>query len=108
MSLKDKAAIVGVGATPYYRRGQSLPQTPMELAGKAILLALDDAGLTVDDLDGFALYSRGFDPALFAQCSASPRCASPRCSPAAVAARPDRSGSRPPRSRAAWPRCACR
>src|SRR5262245_34226900 len=57
MSLKDKAAIVGVGSTPYYRRGESLPQNAMELACKATLLALEDAGLTVDDLDGFALFS---------------------------------------------------
>jgi acetyl-CoA acetyltransferase len=66
-TLKDKTAIVGVGATPYYRRGESVPQTPMELAGKAVIAALADAGLTVDDLDGFALYSMGFDTALFAQ-----------------------------------------
>ncbi len=67
LTLKDKTAIVGVGATPYYRRGESLPQTPMELAGKAVIAALADAGLTVDDLDGFALYSMGFDTSLFAQ-----------------------------------------
>jgi acetyl-CoA acetyltransferase len=66
-TLKDKTAIVGVGATPYYRRGQSMPQTSMELAGKAVIAALADAGLTVDDLDGFALYSMGFDTSLFAQ-----------------------------------------
>jgi len=66
-TLKDNTAIVGVGATPYYRRGASLPQTPMELAGKAVLAALGDAGLAVDDLDGFALYSMGFDTSLFAQ-----------------------------------------
>ena len=66
-TLKDKTAVVGVGATPYYRRGESVPQTPMELAGKAVLAALADAGLTVDDLDGFALYSMGFDTSLFAQ-----------------------------------------
>jgi acetyl-CoA acetyltransferase len=66
-TLKDKTAVVGVGATPYYRRGESMPQTPMELAGKAIIAALDDAGLTVDDLDGFALYSMGFDTSLLAQ-----------------------------------------
>jgi acetyl-CoA acetyltransferase len=65
--MKDKTAVVGVGATPYYRRGESVPQTSMELAGKAVLAALDDAGLTVDDLDGFALYSMGFDTSLFAQ-----------------------------------------
>ncbi len=57
MTLKDKTAIVGVGSTPYYKRGQSLPQTPMEMAIKATLAALDDAGLGVEDLDGFALYS---------------------------------------------------
>jgi acetyl-CoA acetyltransferase len=66
-TIKDKTAVVGVGATPYYRRGESVPQTSMELAGKAVIAALDDAGLTVNDLDGFALYSMGFDTSLFAQ-----------------------------------------
>jgi acetyl-CoA acetyltransferase len=61
--MKDQTAIVGVGSTPYYKRGQSLPQTPMEMACKAIKLALDDAGLTVNDLDGFAIYSSSCDPA---------------------------------------------
>jgi acetyl-CoA acetyltransferase len=65
--VPGRAAVVGVGATPYYRRGGSLPQTTLELAGKAVLAALADAGLTVDDLDGFALYSQGFDTALLAQ-----------------------------------------
>ena len=65
--LRDQAAIVGVGATEYYKRGRSLPQTPMEMAGKAVLAALDEAGLTADDLDGFSLYSMGFDTSLFAQ-----------------------------------------
>src|SRR4029077_5353526 len=67
MTLKDQTAVVGVGATPYYRRGESLPQTSMEMAGKAVIAALADAGLTVDGLDGFALYSMGFDTSLFAQ-----------------------------------------
>jgi acetyl-CoA acetyltransferase len=66
MTIKDATAIVGVGATPYYRRGQSLPQTEMEMACKAIKLALEDAGLSVDDLDGFAIYSGSCDPALVA------------------------------------------
>jgi nucleoside-diphosphate-sugar epimerase len=39
----------------------------MELAGKAVLAALADAGLSAHDLDGFALYSMGFDTSLFAQ-----------------------------------------
>ncbi len=63
MTLKDKTAVVGVGATPYYKRGQSLPQTEMSMACTAILAALDDAGLTVKDLDGFAIYSNSCDPA---------------------------------------------
>ena len=69
MTLKDKTAIVGIGATPYYKRGRSLPQTPLELAGKATLAALDDAGLTIADVDGLALYSMGLggDTSLFAQ-----------------------------------------
>ena len=69
MTLRDKAAVVGVGATEYYKRGRSLPQTPFELAGKATLAALDDAGLSVDDVDGLALYSFGLggDTSLFAQ-----------------------------------------
>jgi acetyl-CoA acetyltransferase len=57
MSMKNAAAVVGVGSTPYYRRGQSLPQTQMEMACKAILTACEDAGLSVRDVDGFALYS---------------------------------------------------
>jgi acetyl-CoA acetyltransferase len=62
-TLKDKTAIVGIGATPYYKRSESLPQTELELACKAILGALDDAGLTVEDLDGFTIYSSSCDPA---------------------------------------------
>ncbi len=69
MTLRDQAAVVGVGATPYYKRGQSLPQTPFEMAGRAMLDALADAGLTVADVDGLALYSFGLggDTSLFAQ-----------------------------------------
>jgi acetyl-CoA acetyltransferase len=63
MTLKDQAAVVGVGATPYYRRGQSWPQTSTEMACTAVLAALDDAGLTIRDLDGFSIYSYACDPA---------------------------------------------
>lgn len=54
--LRD-VAIVGVGATPYYKRGGSAPQTNLELAGKAILAACADAGISVKEIDGFAYYS---------------------------------------------------
>src|SRR5438445_12956096 len=67
MPMKDQSAIVGLGSTPYYKRGESWPQPLTEMACTATLAALDDAGLTADDLDGFALYSGGFDTSLMAQ-----------------------------------------
>ena len=63
MTIKDKAAVVGVGSTPYYKRGQSYPESEFSMACTAILAALDDAGLTVRDLDGFSIYSNSCDPA---------------------------------------------
>jgi acetyl-CoA acetyltransferase len=53
----EQVAIVGVGATPYYPRGGSVPRSITELAGTAILAACADAGLSVRDIDGFAYYS---------------------------------------------------
>jgi acetyl-CoA acetyltransferase len=63
MTIKDKAAVVGVGSTPYFRRGQSYPETEFSMACTAVLAALDDAGLTIKDLDGFSIYSNSCDPA---------------------------------------------
>lgn len=45
--VETRAAVVGVGGTDYYKRGESAPQTTTELAGKAILAACADAGLSV-------------------------------------------------------------
>jgi acetyl-CoA acetyltransferase len=64
MTIRDKAAVVGVGATPYFKRGGSLPETELSMACTAILGALDDAGLKARDLDGFALYASSCDPAV--------------------------------------------
>lgn len=60
--LRDQTAIVGVGATPYFRRGESLPETTLSMACTAILEALEDAGLSVIDLDGFTIFSNSIDP----------------------------------------------
>lgn len=66
-SIRDRTAIVGLGSTPYYKRGKSEPQTLEELVGKAILAALDDAGLKPKDVDGFAYFAGGFDSGLLAE-----------------------------------------
>lgn len=63
MTIRDRTAIVGIGATPYYRRGQSAPQTMVELVGKAIIQAVADAGLKISDVDGFSYFGGGFDTA---------------------------------------------
>lgn len=55
------AAIAGSGATPYYFRGQSAPQTQYELIGKAILGACADAGISVEQIDGIVSYAHGFE-----------------------------------------------
>ena len=60
-------SIVGVGATPYYFRGESAPQTKYELVGKAVLAAVADAGLNSADIDGLAFYAGGFEPGLMTE-----------------------------------------
>jgi acetyl-CoA acetyltransferase len=62
-----ESAIVGIGATPYYFRGESAPQTKYELVGKAVLAAVADAGLTIPDVDGLAFYAGGFDPGMLTE-----------------------------------------
>jgi acetyl-CoA acetyltransferase len=57
MRAGTEVAIAGVGATPYYRRGESWPLTLEQLAGKAILAACADAGISVEEIDGFAYYA---------------------------------------------------
>lgn len=58
------AAIVGLGSTPYYFRGESAPQTLLELIDKAVFAAVADAGLKIDDVDGLAFFASGFDTAM--------------------------------------------
>jgi acetyl-CoA acetyltransferase len=52
--LDSRAAIVGIGYTPFTRDSGA---TTMTLAAQAILAALDDAGLAVSDVDGLATFS---------------------------------------------------
>lgn len=56
MSIRDKTAIVGLGATDYYKRGRSEPRAMRDMVGEAILKAVADAGLSIKDVDGFSYY----------------------------------------------------
>jgi len=57
--FRDRAAIVGVGATPYSRDSGV---STLTLALRAITAALADAGLTVADIDGVACHRVGDSP----------------------------------------------
>ena len=55
MTIRDKYAFAGVGLT---KLGKIPDKTPDELAAEAIRLALDDAGLSPCDIDGY-IYQQG-------------------------------------------------
>ncbi len=55
-TLRGSAAVVGVGETPYYKRGES-PDPEFKLALDAIIRACEDAGISPKDVDGFASFS---------------------------------------------------
>lgn len=53
--FRGATAIVGIGQTPYYRRGTS-PDPEIKLALRAIVAACEDAGIDPADIDGFVSY----------------------------------------------------
>jgi 3-oxoacyl-[acyl-carrier-protein] synthase III len=55
-SIKDKVVLVGIGETRYYKRGGA-PESELQLALAAIQQAVADAGLHIEDMDGFSSYS---------------------------------------------------
>jgi acetyl-CoA acetyltransferase len=55
-TIKGRVAVVGIGETTYYKRGQS-PDPEFKLVLQAILTACEDAGIPVDTIDGFCSYS---------------------------------------------------
>lgn len=73
--VKDKAAIVGIGWSEFVRRSDTPVAT---LATKACLMAIDDAGLKVEDIDGvISFYHGGKDtisPRELAEMIGMPRC----------------------------------
>jgi acetyl-CoA acetyltransferase len=54
--FRGGTAIVGVGQTPYYKRGTS-PDPELKLALKAIVSACEDAGVETSEIDGFVSYA---------------------------------------------------
>ena len=55
-TIRGKTAIVGMGETRYYKRGAA-PDPEFKLTLQAIMLAAEDAGIDVRDIDGFASFS---------------------------------------------------
>ncbi|GAA4282647.1 lipid-transfer protein [Brevibacterium daeguense] len=53
--FRGAAAVVGVGETQLYRRGDS-PRSSMQLAAEAVINACRDAGVDPRQVDGFASY----------------------------------------------------
>jgi acetyl-CoA acetyltransferase len=53
--LRGRTAIVGLGGTPYYKRGTS-PDAEEALCLKAVCAAAADAGMHPRDIDGFVSY----------------------------------------------------
>lgn len=56
LEFRDRAAIAGVGYTPFTKDSGV---STLTLACRAVLAALEDAGLTPDDLDGLATHRVG-------------------------------------------------
>src|SRR6266436_9751277 len=55
--MKDAAAIVGIAESEYTKWGKLTLCTEYQLALETILRAVNDAGLTIADVDGFASFS---------------------------------------------------
>ena len=59
--MHGAAVVVGVGESAYYKRGDS-PLTEFQLACVAIRRAVEDAGLTLGDVDGLVSYMDRNEP----------------------------------------------
>ena len=55
-TLRGRSAVIGIGETTYYKRGQA-PDAEFKLALEAIVNACEDAGIHPRDIDGFASFS---------------------------------------------------
>jgi acetyl-CoA acetyltransferase len=63
--LQDRAAVVGIGETEF---AKTLDDDELTLACRAVVRALDDAGIAPADVDGVTCYTlQSFDEATFAR-----------------------------------------
>ena len=53
-SVREKTAIVGIGETEFSR---NCGRSELQMACEAILAAVEDAGLNVEDIDGIVNYT---------------------------------------------------
>lgn len=63
--MRRRACIVGVGETPYAKWGGLARTTERRLALQAIVAAVTDAGLSVDDVDGLCSFADDRNDAIF-------------------------------------------
>jgi acetyl-CoA acetyltransferase len=61
--LRNKAAIVGIGAVPFGMRGELADKGLVRLACEAITAACVDAGISPQDVDGYSSYYSSVEPA---------------------------------------------
>jgi acetyl-CoA acetyltransferase len=60
--LRNRAAIVGIGHTPWGTRGQYADKGHLRLVIEAITAACDDAGISPQDVDGYSSYYTSVEP----------------------------------------------
>jgi acetyl-CoA acetyltransferase len=72
--LRDRAAIVGFGHSPYGRRGEFADRGTTSLVVEAIVNACEDAGISPSEIDGYTSYSNdAVDPGTMASTFAAER-----------------------------------
>ena len=64
-TAERRAHLVGVGESQYAKWGQIGDVTEHALACQAILRAVEDAGLTMDDVDGLTSFAEDRNEAIF-------------------------------------------
>lgn len=60
--LRNRAAIVGIGHTPWGKRGEHAEKGHLRLVVEAITAACDDAGISPQAVDGYSSYYTSIEP----------------------------------------------